>query len=71
MMTLNEHTPSTHGRPPSQLWVGHRFLGELREVGLYDCRTAQARLALMTESDAIRLAEHEGLQLNFTVTYDP
>ena len=71
-MTLDGHTASTHSRlSPGQLWVGHRFLGELREIGLYDARTARQRVALMTEGDAIRLAESEGLQLHFAVTYDP
>ena len=56
---------------PRKLLVGHRYLGELREVCLYDARTAVERHCLMRERDALDLAEHEALELHYAETYDP
>lgn len=64
-----------HHRPnavkPGHLFLGHRYLGELREVALYDYRNARQRACLMTEREAVALANDEGLELHYAETYDP
>ena len=51
--------------------IGHRHMGEQREVAFVDGRSGTDVRSLRTESEALMFAEASGCEVVYGETYDP